>query len=829
MTGPSTISANPPTNKGLDYSYLRTEGVRLVQQLSGDIWTDYNEHDPGVTTLEQLCYALTELSYRAELPVADMLADPKTGRIHPYRHGLFTARHILPCNPVTCDDYTRLIADRIPEIGNAWLTPHVPKAGSKAVNGLYDMRVYAPDAYRHHHHYDCGPDPDSELRERLLRRVRRVYRAHRNLCEDLHSVHILLPLPAAMYADVSVCGKTPVEKILAEILFRLGNLFAPELQRQPLNALLDAGQCPDQIFNGPLLRRGFIEDNQLQPQMTSLAVNDAIRVIAQTDAVVAVRSVEVRTTDRHSGDTTHAYGPNDSVSIPSERVLRLLTDPGPDGRSFTIRMLRNGVVCYPDPATFRLELSLLWAGYRRSYPLEVQYAEYFGTPRGRKLDLERYYSIQNQYPTIYGISAYGLPPEPTTVRRAQAKQLKGYLLPFEQLMADYCAQLANARELFSIKPDSWRTYYCQSLAKSVPDVAPLLSQHYFEGLNAIVSSEDTIVARRSHFLGYLLSLYANELNSTAQDDQCHPQTRLTERLLRARLAFLHVLAPSTRRRGRAFNYRARLSPFNVAGMEMKCRIQMGLDLERHTTLSDALAQSETKLVRGAEERPGSRGRQLSPIEENFRPLAAYAEPPGVPESSALLRGNSVTGEFIRDAQDPANLFVGKLPGDDSVAIAHKKTADCSWDILDVFPDLESALREAHALWRHLKKIERARTQLYIVEHPLLRFGKRKRHPDDGTFGYSFTLTAVVGLPSSEPANPNNRCMVEQIVRENTPAHIVSEVCFLDSCRLLKFEDIYQRWREALRKGKFSRVAESSARLRRFLERHAGTNCHPGPD
>ncbi len=45
---------DPAITKGMDYAWLKAEGLKLVQQLAGDIWTDYNEHDPGVTTLEQL-------------------------------------------------------------------------------------------------------------------------------------------------------------------------------------------------------------------------------------------------------------------------------------------------------------------------------------------------------------------------------------------------------------------------------------------------------------------------------------------------------------------------------------------------------------------------------------------------------------------------------------------------------------------------------------------------------------------------------------------------------------------------------------------------------
>ena len=60
----------------LSFESLRSEGIRLAQALSGNSWTDYNLHDPGVTILELLCYALTDLVYRADFRVADHLQAP---------------------------------------------------------------------------------------------------------------------------------------------------------------------------------------------------------------------------------------------------------------------------------------------------------------------------------------------------------------------------------------------------------------------------------------------------------------------------------------------------------------------------------------------------------------------------------------------------------------------------------------------------------------------------------------------------------------------------------------------------------------------------------
>lgn len=735
---------------------------------------------------------------------------------------MFIARRILPCNAVTANDYRKLTVDRVPAVRNVWFDARIPPAGSDETNGLYDIWVYSPQAD------ECSRD--CELRpEYVLDRVRRVYTRYRNLCEDLHSVRMLLPLRTVVHADVSIGERARAEQVLAGILFAVGNLLAPELQRRPLNALLDAGETPDEIFNGPILLDGFIADEQLQPKVCSLAVNEIIQAIAQTQGVVGVRNAAARTGGESDGKH---YRANSSISVPVERFLRLDTKPRGEGSSFTIRLFRNGTECKPDPQTVEHELNLLWTGYRRGYPLEAQYEEYFGVPSGQWRDLTRYYSIQNQYPNIYGIGAFGLPPDSTPERQAQARQLKAYLLPFEQLMADYFAQLAHAGNLFSIAPDPWPTYYSQSLVKSVPNVEPVLAPGYAEGLDEIVSRGDSIVGRRNRFLNFLLSLYANRLYADRYNGSSIPRTGdghdagAQERLLRARMALMQLLAPATRARGRGFDYLAQEFPRRFAGMEIKCRIEMGLDLENHQPLSEALGKSRLALARGTGDASIGRpeDRHSSYMEEHFVPVTAYPEPGDIPEISSVLKGAAATEELIDRAHDPSHLFIGKLPGEDTVVLVCR-TASGGWLLIDVHTSTESAVREAYALSRRLTTVHHARTQLYIVEHTLLRFGRPRRRKRD-RFVYSFTLTAVAGLPTAQRMNRDNRTMVEEIVRENVPANIVAEVCFLDPWNMIRFELLFSAWRSAVRKGHGFRVALTSARLRVFLERHRHTTSMP---
>jgi hypothetical protein len=200
MTAALTIASAPPPNPGLDYAALRDEGIALIAELAGSVWTDYNESDPGVTTLEQLCYALTESSYRAELPLEDLLVEGPGRGINPRRQALYPARRIFPCNPVTEDDYRKLLLDRIEELGNVWLEPN-RAASPGSVEGLYDILAYAPSL-------PPPPCPDREAESRLRERIRRVYNRHRDLCEDLRSICFLRPRRAVVSGDVSI-GDAP--------------------------------------------------------------------------------------------------------------------------------------------------------------------------------------------------------------------------------------------------------------------------------------------------------------------------------------------------------------------------------------------------------------------------------------------------------------------------------------------------------------------------------------------------------------------------------------------------------------------------------------------
>src|SRR5262249_52878674 len=103
-----TIKETGERDHSFDLDALKEEGLRKIQELAGSEWTDFNFHDPGVTILEVLCYALTDLAYRADFDIADILSVPGKKKI---ADPLFAPEEILTTAPLSNLDFRRLILD----------------------------------------------------------------------------------------------------------------------------------------------------------------------------------------------------------------------------------------------------------------------------------------------------------------------------------------------------------------------------------------------------------------------------------------------------------------------------------------------------------------------------------------------------------------------------------------------------------------------------------------------------------------------------------------------------------------------------------------------
>ena len=113
MIEAKTISAAGPSDPILDWSGLVEEGRATLAAMSDGRWTDFNAHDPGITILELVAYALTDLGYRAGHPMSDLVAGSAP---------LLGPAESLTTRAVTVADIRRLGLD-VMGVRNVWIEP----------------------------------------------------------------------------------------------------------------------------------------------------------------------------------------------------------------------------------------------------------------------------------------------------------------------------------------------------------------------------------------------------------------------------------------------------------------------------------------------------------------------------------------------------------------------------------------------------------------------------------------------------------------------------------------------------------------------------------
>ena len=106
MEAPVTISLDTQQDSQ-NFAFLREEGMKVIRRLAPDTWTDHNLHDPGVTLLEALSYAITETGLINSLDMVDLLTSSEKHAPQEF----FTAAKVLPSAPVSIEDFQKVLID----------------------------------------------------------------------------------------------------------------------------------------------------------------------------------------------------------------------------------------------------------------------------------------------------------------------------------------------------------------------------------------------------------------------------------------------------------------------------------------------------------------------------------------------------------------------------------------------------------------------------------------------------------------------------------------------------------------------------------------------
>jgi hypothetical protein len=524
MLTTETFIFDQPLPEALDAVELKHRGIAMLKSVVGSVWSNFNDSDPGVTILDQLCYALTELGYCGQFPIEDILTR-EDGKIH-FHDQFFEPQDILTSAPVTADDYRKLVLNAFPEVRAVYI-----------VAEMADTHASPTGRYRS---YLClKENPALVLHPvTIIARVQLFLNQNRNLGEYFLPPTLLKPREISLAGWLSLNQSADVEKVRARILAALQDYSAPLAVQSGYNELLAAGLRPDQIFNGPKLTHGWIAGpDALRGKRETVSLCDLATLIAGVDGVQAV---ETLTFVAEPGDENTGT----EIPIAIDQVPAILLS---SGVSFT----RNGVnVTARQRQSSQYHLAFRSALDRAaSVPAAVDLCP--PLPQGAYRDIENYYSVQNTFPDVYGIGLNALSGGGDPYRGALSRQLQGYLMAFDQLLANQFSQLAHVGELFSFNCPARghdtgetasipyqkfaTTYHCQPLY-NIPDVKPLLL-----GNNAFRLQYDTAQSERAldgeawkRFCAFPFNEYIHGLRECAESD--------TEALTRRDAMLSHLMA-----------------------------------------------------------------------------------------------------------------------------------------------------------------------------------------------------------------------------------------------------------------------------------------------
>jgi uncharacterized protein len=792
MLSQLTIPPQKDRPLAFDRQQLYAIGLKHVQQLSSRIWTDYNVHDPGITTLELLAYALTDLSYRASFSIADLLANNPDRIEAEVKNCLFTARQILPSRPLTLLDYRKLLID-IDGVKNAWLYPasliyyadknkgellrvKPPQPGIVDVNlaGLYEVKIEYAD------------EITDVAKQTVMQTVQQKLQANRNLCEDFIKFTEVETQLFQLCAELELAPDADVTKVNSEILTLVQEYLSPSIEFHTLTEMLARTQpdgtlySVDEIFDGPALDRGFIDDNELAQAdlRTEIRLSDIISIIMDIPGVQAVRDIVI-----------NPQGGPPLVNkwvIPVDVGKQAKLNREPKG-SRLVFYKRNMPVMPGIAATPSIVK-----------PNETKVANNLEIPLGTYRDLDSYYSFQNHFPAIYGLSDMGLSSGSDDERKALAYQLKAYLLFFDQIMANYLAQLSHVKELFSIDPTLSHTYSSQLVNSFVG--YQQISTDTLESLQDRNNNREQATGfdRRNRFLDHLISRFAEQFHDFA-NTMYSVFHESPESIIRSKCEFLASYPSVSQERSLAYNYsltadRDLWNTDNISGLERRLTKLLGIGNHQRRNLGEITDDANAEVTATAANEFQFRIRNRDSMKIILSSNKKYA-------TSELAKTAMV------QAIDAALLDSGYQR---KVATNNKyyfniinNTGEILARRIEYFDTEIDMNREIDRVMEYLR-VNYSNEGMYLIENILLR-----PEPNTDLFlpicpapncndcseldPYSYRLNIILPADSSRFRNMNFRRFAEQVIREETPAHILPKICWASKQDTIEIEQLYRDW------------------------------------
>ncbi len=691
--------------------------------------------------------------------------------------------------------------------------------------------------------------------------IRKLFK-HRNLCEDFVSIETIKDEEIAFCFDVDVIPSADIEEVEANILFIIEKYLDPDVKfyllsemLQKINVVTGNIYTVDEIFEGPRLKHGFIDTKELEDtelvkeihasEIISLIMNMQIN---NEKVILAVRNFSMTAYNDNGQINPDEASQQWCIKVDNWHKPILTRDKS------KITLYKNGI---PFTAGEKeTDQTLQWLQSSHAREKLISTSGDISIPTGVYFPLETYTSVQQLFPQTYAVGDAALPSTATDERRGQARQLKAYLLFYDQLLADFLMQLKNAKALFSTD-DIKQTYYAQFVSdfKDFDSIYtnglsnPLIEENVIgtdPAHSAVVQdstvktpspendweklyeTNETFIDRRNRFLDHLMARFAESFNeyvflmytldtATQQATQIDPTD-----LIKSKIEFLKNYPRFSYDRAKGYNYCPLDKNFNViatglwntdnvSGAEEKLCLLGGF--KDDPPIAPAITGMPSYFRRNlyvlgkhsiipdpTTDLVGPYRFMYTAGANQLTSVKTYNNTPDLVNDLPKFLTFLLAGEYYRiiiESAGPPKKYQVVVTDDNGVTLAQSGTYAT-----------KKAAKAAEQLFIDELNQESDIEGLHLVEHILLR-------PRDGTFllapvclddgcescgeddPYSFRISVVLPYWPLHMRSMAFRDYFEQIVRQEVPAHTVVKICWIDDESMFSFEAAYQNWITAL--------------------------------
>ncbi|BAY09887.1 hypothetical protein [Calothrix sp. NIES-2098] len=634
--------------------------------------------------------------------------------------------------------------------------------------GLYDVIIDYEDKI-----------PQSE-KDNAIRDVKQRLHANRNLCEDfVHFTEVEIQ-SFQLCAELELTPDADVTKVNAAILSQVQQYLSPSVRFYTLSEMLTRHNV-EEIFDGPVLDNGFIDDDELENAelREEIRLSDIISIIMDIEGVQAVRDIVINPE-------------GNQVPLVNKWVI-----PVDAGKKAQLNSSGSRLVFYKRnmpvvPGNANNTPSAVSSATEMTNDLPI--------PLGNYRDLANYYSFQNHFPAIYGLSDVGLSSTADDKRKALAYQLKAYLLFFDQIMANYLAQLSHVKELFSLNPELKQTYFYQVVNTFADYNKIYATNNVIETLQTQNSDREIATGfdRRNRFLDHLISRFAERFHDFV-NIMYSAFGETPERIIRSKCEFLSNYPTVSQERSLAYNYNLKQdtdlwNTNNVSGLEKRLAKLLDIRNDKRRNLSEITYDIYAEL----DEEPTNEFRFRIRQRETLEIILSSSKNYDTREQAKTAMEKAIhcallpSGYQRKVATDGRHYF--NIINDLGEIVARRI------EYFSTEAEMNQAIDELIAYLKENYSDE----GMYLIENILLRPEQNSDPflpicPTSNctdcyeTDPYSYRINIILPAYSDRFRNMNFRRFTEQVIREETPAHILPKICWIDKDNMAELEKLYRDW------------------------------------